>query len=173
MGSTPGTLVTNSIKIPAKSGPAEQDRFNGKSFEDIKGILDSVGISIKFKKYQSNGTWSNWIDLSAIDTYSPSDPKIQIGFQFNNKQNNLQLLNGTTEITNQQTYDLRLNLPKLITISQTVINQFKTDHGISGNTKNLNYDQAKINKLIEAIRKDSANANIEGIENAPLQVFLA
>ena len=52
-----------------------------------------------------------------------------------------------------------------------MINSFKLDHGLGGNTKFLTFDQNKINKLINNIKKSSANTTIPEINNAPIQVL--
>ena len=53
-GSSTSPGVLNSLNIPGKSGPANQSQFSGKSYDQIKQILEKVGIQIRFKKWVNN-----------------------------------------------------------------------------------------------------------------------
>ena len=147
-GDVNGTLQGNTISFPNKTGAG---RFENKSFNEIKTILQNVGVAIKFKRQAQNGTWSGWLDnQSDINTYQTSDPKFKIGFIFSGNYN-IELLNGSNVIANNQEYEIKLNLPKVIKLPAAadipnIINQFKAQNVFTGDTKNLvinNFDPAK------------------------------
>ena len=147
-GDVNGTLQGNTISFPNKTGAG---RFENKSFNEIKAILQNVGVAIKFKRQAQNGTWSGWLEnQSDINTYQTSDPKFKIGFIFSGNYN-IELLNGSNVIANNQEYEIRLNLPKVIKLPAAadipnIINQFKAQNVFTGDTKNLvvnNFDAAK------------------------------
>ena len=162
VGAQPGEIQANSIKIPPKSAPG---RFNGKTFDEINNILKSKGISIKFKQWQQNNTWSDWIELSAITSYAPNKPEIQMGFVFEaSKPTNLELDEGTTEITNGKTYTLKLNLPKIVKApaDDTVIKNTYSSNPFTGNTKKLIIEQTKLTtaqqSVLEQLKTASGNS---------------
>ena len=171
IGDQPGQIKPNSIKIPAKLGSVGSDRFNGKSFDEIKTIFASQGISIKFKQWE-NGDWStNWLELSNITSYAQNKPEIQLGFVFdNNKVNNIELTNQTNVINNGTTYTLKLNLPKIVklpTDEQPIKDAYNNSFG--GNTKHLTVDSTKIDQaqkaVLSALKKASGNdADYAGLD---------
>ena len=177
IGNQPGTITAGTIKIPGKEGKPGFGRFNGKSFDVIKTILATQGISIKFKQQEANGAWSaNWMELNEITTYATSDPKIKMGFIFDNtnKPANLQLLEGQNEITNNKEYELKLNLPKVIKLPEQadineIIEAFKKDV-FSGNTKNLevnntNLEAAKTKAIEKLIAASGGGSAFDPIKN--------
>ena len=168
-GTAVGTIKPGTIQIPNKTSAG---RFQNKSFDEIKTTLQTVGIKIKFQKQEQNGSWNTtWTeDLNQISTYSTKDPKFRIGF-FADANYNAEILNGTTVISNGSSIELKLNLPKVITINNGPVNTFQANHGLGGNTKKLTYTQANIDKLINDIKQDGANASIPEINNAPLEVL--
>ena len=168
MGSQPGTITPDSILIPGKSGTAGSGRFNGKSFEDIKNILGSKGIAIKFKKQEANGgAWSDWLDLQAVTTYATSKPQIQIGFVFDNatKPTNIELINAGNPINDQTAYELKLNLPKVVKAPQNddQIKNAYNSNPFSGNTKKLIIDKTKLQTaqtaVLNILKTASGNIN--------------
>ena len=171
-GSSVGSIQPNSINIPNKS---EAGRFQNKSFAEIKNILQQqIGVKIKFQKQQTNGSWDSiWLDdLGQINTYSTKDPKFRIGF-FADANYNAEILNGNNVISNNGNppIDLILNLPKVITLTNTVIQTFQRDHGLTGNTKKINFEQSKIDQLIQSIKRDGANVSVPDITNAPIELL--
>ena len=162
MGNQPGKIKPNSIKIPAKLGVVGSGRFNGKSFDEIKTIFTSQGISIKFKQWE-NGNWSNnWLELSSIISYAQNKPEIQLGFVFdNNKINNIELVNQTNIINNGDIYTLKLNLPKIVKlpINEQLIKDAYNNNPFGGNTKHLTVDSAKIDQAQKAVLSELKKAS--------------
>ena len=166
----PGTFNTNGNDIQFPRNESKIGFLSNMSFQQIKDALSAVGVTIRFKGYDlTTNKFGDWqTDLSTIKNYDPSDPQIKIGFQINSNWK-VKMFNGT-EITDNTEIVIKLNLPKLITINDNVINAFKADHGIGGNTKNLTFNLQKITNLINSIKNDNANQQIPEINNAPLEV---
>ena len=173
IGDQPGKIIAGSIQIPDKSGSIGSGRFNGKSFNDIKNILSTQGISIKFKKQEAGGgNWSSWLDLDQITTYATSKPAIQIGFVFeSSKPTNLELDNNTTIINNGDVYTLKLNLPKIVklpTDEQSIKNAYNANP-LSGNTKKLIVDEQLLQQahatVLQILKTASGNvADYAGLD---------
>ena len=174
---TPPTVVgqfnpdATTINFPANS--INTGFFASMEFQEIKEkLLSNLGVKVRFKGYDPNThQFGNWTyDLNTIQNYDPANPQIIIGFE-QLQDWNTKLVKNNQEINSTDEFSIKLALPKLITITDQVVNVFKADHGISGNTKKLIYSQDKINKLISDIKKDAANQSVQGIEQAPLEIL--
>ena len=168
----PGTFNTDGNDIQFPKNNANSGFLSQMDFNKMKSALSNVGVTIRFKGYNpatnTFGDWQN--DLSLIKNYNTTKPEIKIGFQVDSANWKVKMFNVNSEINENEEIAIKLNLPKLITISKNVVDSFKVDHGISGNTKKLIYDLTKINKLINDIKNDPLNKPIQGIEQAPLEV---
>ena len=166
----PGTFNNDGNDIQFPTNNASSGFLSRMTFSEMKNALQAVGVTIRFKGYdlvtQAFGNWQT--NLTAIKNYNPLKPEIKIGFQVDSNWK-VKMFNGT-EITDNTEIPIKLNLPKLIIINPDLVNTFKTDHGIGGNTKNLTSDQSKITKLIQDIKQDAQNQQIQGIDQAPLEV---
>ena len=168
---TPGTFNNDGTDIKFPTNNASSGFLSRMTFDQMKSALQAVGVTICFKGYDPNTQdFGNWqTNLTAIKNYNPLKPEIKIGFQVNSNWK-VKVFNNNAEVVENTEIPIKLNLPKLITISETVINTFKADHGIGGNTKKLTSDQSKITKLIQYIKQDAQNQQIQGIDQAPLEV---
>ena len=170
-GSNPGTI--SSIQMPDKSGSAGSDRFNGKTFDQIKSIFQTqANISIKFKKQDQSGNWSGWLEnLTDVNTYLTNNPQFKIGF-LSNDNRNIQLSSGATNLNNPE-YTLNLNLPKVVKLPsendiQTMLTNFRNANVFSGNTKDLLVDNFPAGKEIIAnalISASGGGSAFDGIKS--------
>ena len=150
-GTQPGQLI--SFTIPGKNGVEGQGQLYGKSFDQIKAILEKVGVKIQYQKW-TNGTWSNWlINEKEVNSYNPNDPKIRLGFQINTDYN-IKLFNGKDQINNNSAFDLQLALPKLVKFpadNNEIPTTFNQNNPFGGDTYQLTIDQQKIQLAQKAI----------------------
>ena len=143
-------------KISSFSPPSLPGEKN--SFDKLATILNSVGISYQYKKWDfesnpSNPNWSNWLDNRAdVNSYNLTKPEIKLGFK-TNLDFRVKLFNGQTQIDGNSEFILALDLPKIVKINNTIIENFKNSNPLTGNTFQLSFDQTKerdfINKIIE------------------------
>ena len=178
-GNVVGEFLGTNIQFPAKSGKPGSSQFAGKSYDDIKNILNNVEVSIRYKQWENN-RWSDWkTDLNQINKYNPSNPQIKIGFKINSsagKTWNIKLKNNRDDITDDSDFTLNLNLPKLVKLPTDVnglINQFKQQNPFGGNTYNLDVNSTKlaaaksivINALKQASVSGSDTSGYNNLEN--------
>ena len=178
-GKRPGELKPNSLIFPAKLGAAGQAQFNAKSFEQIKQILATVGISPQYKKWTGNA-WSQWLnEIELVNTYNPVKPEIILGFKtnINNQSWNVRLLNGNSEFNDQTEISLALALPKLVKLpanEQQMLNMYKQQNPFSGDTFKLIVNENKllvaqkaiINALKDASQGNNAGNDYDNLESA-------
>ena len=172
-GNVPGEFLGTDIQFPAKSGDPGTSQFAGKTYEEIQTILNSVGVSIRYKQWENNG-WSAWInDLANINKYNTSNPQIKIGFQVNNAWN-IKLKNNTEDIDDTKEFTLNLNLPKLVKLPEEskvneLIQKFNEKNIFGGNTYKLiveNLDTGK--EVVSNALKEASSPNgtgYDGLEN--------
>ena len=150
-GNNSGVLTR--FVIPGKSGTAGQSQFSGKTYEQIIQILQNVGVSIRFKKWQGSA-WSNWLTNSTeVNSYNVNNPEIIIGFTTTNSNIELKDTNSTT-ISDNTEIKLKLSLPKIVKLpanEQTMIVEYNKNNPFSGNTFNLGVDTTKLNQAQQAV----------------------
>ena len=169
-GNIAGEFSGTSIQFPSKSGEPGTAQFAGKTYEQIKEILNKVDVSIQYKQWE-NGKWSSWInDLNQVTKYDPTNPEIKIGFKINSlgKSWNIKLKNNNSEITNDTDFTLKLNLPKLVKLPSEneiteLINQFNNKNVFGKNTYDLSVNETSLNaaktEIINILKTTSANNN--------------
>ena len=143
-------------KISSFSPPSLPNEKN--TFDKLGTILNSVGISYQYKKWdfetnQSSPDWSNWIDnRNDVNSYNLTKPEIKLGFK-TNRDFRVKLFNGQTQIDENSEFILTLDLPKIVKINNLLIEKFRASNPLTGNTFQLAFDQTKerdfINKIIE------------------------
>ena len=166
-GNAVGQFSGATIKFPPKSGTSGSEQFAGKTYDEIKGILEKVDVSIQYKQWQPGGTWSNWLnDLNQVNTYDPSNPQIKIGFKINSKNKtwNIKLDNDGEVIDNNKEFTLNLSLPKLVKLPNDasvtkLINDFNSKNIFGGNTYKLTFGNLEEGKKIvsEALKAASSS----------------
>ena len=175
-GNQPGQLT--SFTIPGKNGVAGQGQLNGQTFDQIKNLLQNVGIQIRYQKW-TNGAWTNWLtNESDVDSYNPNDPKIRLGFQIDPAYN-IKLLNNVNPIDENTIFELQLALPKLVkfpTDANQISNVFNQNNPFSGDTYELKIDNQKLtlaeNALIELLKTiNTANSSVNNYDNLATQLI--
>ena len=163
----PGSFNTNGSDIQFPNNQATTGFLANMSFNDIKTKLLAIGVKIRYKGYDpASKNFGNWQDdINSLRNYDPTNPAIKIGFQVINGWN-VKVFDNTQEITDSTEKTIKLNLPKQFLIDTTKIDVFKADHGISGNTKIIQFDDNKLNKLINDLKAANQNA-----DNAQLEVM--
>ena len=147
--------------------------FSNQSFEVIESLLARFEIKIYFSSDVNQVANRNWTNKQNLTHYDPQQAKLLVAFE-NNSQNLKVKLNEhqTLEITQNSKNNpsfINLNVPKLVYLQNYWFDDFKTNHGFSGNTKHLTIDQSKIDQLIERIKQELAQINSE-LQKAPLEV---
>ena len=165
-GNANGVLVPSSLVFPDMNGAIGSAQFAGRPFDFIQQLLSNAGVRMRFKRWDANqGTWSNWLDsINDLNTYNPSDPKIAIGFRIDNP--NVAVKNNNADFTNDSMIELSLNLPKLVKApanTQQMIDQFNQQNPFSGNTFNLEINDAGLTsaqqQVINALKTASQSGN--------------
>ena len=157
------TEKTTAIQVPNQDGkissfnppslPGETNTFN-----KLANILSAVGIIYQYKKWDittnvNNPNWSSWIEeKNNVDSYNVSKPEIKLGFK-TKTDHRVKLFNGQTEINENSEFILKLDLPKVVKLSNDLITNFINSNPLSGNTFNLEFNAQQetnfINKIIE------------------------
>ena len=146
----------------------------GKNYEQISNRLNQLGIQILFRQTGTNN--NQWISKTAVTKYNPSKPILDLSFSNASTNIKLNLKPGLIIDSNgnnqQEPITLTLNAPKEILIDNNIIDEFKNDSGIEGDTKNITFNNNKITTLIEKIKQFNVvnSGNNSDFQNAPLRV---
>ena len=114
-------------------------RLNGLTYEQIKNIVNPLGLDFQFKENQNNA-WSNWVTKEQIQNYDPQDPAIMVGLNITANAKIKVLVNQIVVDDTYQGIKAKLNLPKLVklpTDEQQMIDQYNQLNIFGGNTFEL------------------------------------
>ena len=148
----------NSFTPPAMPDGSEQ--FSNKTYNQISARLAAVGIKILFQQPADNA----WVEKDVLKTYNPQTALLPLAFVNETDTNieleikadpnsNLIINPGQDNKTNP--INLKLQVPKQFNISQTTVDSYKQNHGLSGNTKDIELDTFRLNKLINDLNNDN------------------
>ena len=129
----------NSFEMPK----ANVGKFNNQSYNQIKKILNNVGLDFQFKEW-TNNNWSSWMEKDNIANYNPQDPAIIIGLKIEADWNTKVIINSINIDNTYNGIKANLHLPKLIKADEIVWNVFRQANPFSGNTFKLNIDNTII-----------------------------
>ena len=152
------------------AGKNQGEIFNGKSYDTIANRLNAIGVRIEFSKDKNT-----WLEKNQIKEYNIQTNALYLRFTLQSSSLKLQL-NATTQISNGQTSSLEIKLPlqvpKYIVINNTKPYWKLTEQfNFRGTTKEIEFDENKIQELINEIKKDNVNAgNDQDYNKAPLEI---
>ena len=165
-----GTTI-NSITFPTIEASGI---FNKKEWIKTEQVLESLAIKVHYQQTTSN----DWYDeIIGIKRY---DQRAQFRIRFflqklRGKNLIVKIKNGEQLIGTigadkiSSSVNVNLDVPKLIRIDPDIIHNFRTANNFSGNTKQIEIDQNKLDKLISDLKKSRLNSSLNSIQNAPLQ----
>ena len=175
-GTQPNTISSLRFSQPIVAAGTP---FNNKQWSETEKVLKQLAIKVEYQEVAQGVDTNIWYeDINAIKKYDGSS-KFKLRFKLLGSLGQnivLKIKNTNIEGVSQNidkpsdALDIRLNIPKQITINQNWIDNFKNNSGLSGNTKNLDFNQTKIDELIRNIKSDQVNSSIEGINQVGLQV---
>ncbi|MBD5423133.1 MAG: hypothetical protein HDR43_01400, partial [Mycoplasma sp.] len=154
-----GNGLINNFIPPAMTG---NGFLGGKTFDEIVELLKKFSIGVQYQK--TDGSWTE--KKSEITSYDPANPIIKIRFTVNSNNYNVQVTTtgyGTIASISSE-FTLKLNVPLLIQWDDNILNNFKTNNFITGNTKNIDINETKEQELIQEI----ANYNSSNLDNNDL-----
>ena len=165
-----GTIPQGGLKPPTLNAPVNSKLFAGQIFADIERWLKTAKVNFLWKKDETGSDWKTGTD--AITQYDPTKKKLW--FALDNQSTNLRLTlgNGFTDLdwTNRDNKNnpitIKLDAPATIDISPSELIKIKPF--ITGNTKTLKVDQAKINEELKKMKQSLGS----GFEDAPLTIMI-
>ena len=164
----PGTVA--SFEPPNMPNNSIDQFLNGKSYEQISKRLSDLKIAIVFK--QINNNQELWVPKVGVKSYDVSSSLLP--FSFENKSFNLNLLVKTNTIepgnlSHQPFFNLRLNAPKAISITNDDLTDFLQTKVFEGNTKKLIFNEEPVKDVIKKVLERNARINSD-FANAPLEI---
>ena len=155
--------------------------YNNQSWATIDADLKQRRISINF----SSDNGAAWSDPSQITRYNAKTLAMLIGIDNKSPNLNVSIQGGPPYIKfqnlikpneNSQTaaaaYPIKINALKLVLIEHNWLENFKTNHGFSGNTKFLTKDDGQITSLVNTIKAELAKTNPD-LKNVPIEATFA
>ena len=171
---TAGSFANNGNDIKFPDNQDKTGFLSNMSFEKIKAALTAVGVTIRYKGYDpTSSNFGNWqTDLTNITNYNPARPEIKIGFQVASNWK-VEMFNSNTKFDENHEFTIKLNLPKQINIKDEYIANAKTELDFSGNTKNINFTDAKVTSFIQGIltKNDQAAGTNNIFTTAKLKIL--
>ena len=176
-GAAPGQI--KSFNPPRMSGAVGDGFLTGYDYEQIAQRLAAVGVQIKFAQSASTNA-ADWVEKNQIDAYNLQTSALFLSFEVLQNAANVkvqwdrsQSLNPGQNLQGNNAVRLPLNVPKYIIINQQAAfwTTIAADFNFNGNTKVLDFDEAKINEFVQKILQENVTNSGDGAyANAPLEI---
>ena len=133
-----------SFELPSKTGAFGSGQFNSLAFAKIENLLNNVGITTQYKKFDVQNKKSPWLNnAQQVNTYYPSDPKIILGFNRTTDWN-VELVFNNKSFDSSSELELQLNLPQIVKKNDADLIAFANSKPIRGNTFKINTDDVTL-----------------------------
>ena len=156
-----GNSISN-IVIPTVTAQAKF--FQNKTWTQVTSAFANFGITIQYSN-DVTGETPKWGELSSVNKFDPNKGTFLMRFTFDkSKSKNIKLKTKNEELdgaiaTNSNNITLKLKVRLTINLSSALLTEFKNTANITGDTKNIEINAAKIaeTKLIQQIKDDNGD----------------